>query len=373
MRILLINYEYPPLGGGAAKATANIAREMAALGHTVLVMTSRWRNLPHEETVDGYTVIRIPARRAKADRSNPIEMLSFLFSSVLCVLKLRRRWPVDYTLAFFGIPSGPAAWVLKKVAQVPYIISLRGGDVPGIGIEGVGKYEVLSKPVIQFLWKRAAHVVANSQSLAELARRSSRGKDIPVIPNGVDTTFFCPGSTRRAGQWVFVGRITAYKGVDYLIEAVSQLTPEEQQKLNFCIVGDGLYRLDCIRLAQERGVSDRFEFVGWKSPEQIRDYYQASEGFIFPTLFEGMPNALLEAMACGLPVISTTAPGIEGLVQDNGWVVTPANADELAERLRYALLHPTELSAMGQRSRELAQTYSWRTVAERYLDLMQSP
>ena len=104
MRILLINYEYPPLGGGAGNATAQIAREMAALGHIVFVLTSRFANLPHEETLDGYTVIRIPALRKRADRSNPIEMLIFLLSSLFAVLRWRKRVAADWTIAFFGIP-----------------------------------------------------------------------------------------------------------------------------------------------------------------------------------------------------------------------------------------------------------------------------
>ena len=370
MRILLINYEYPPLGGGAANATANIARALAACGHTVFVMTSRWNDLPHEQVLAEHTVIRIPAHRTAVDRSNPLEMLSFMVSACFQVLKLRNRLAVDCTIAFFSIPSGPAAWVLKAATGAPYIVSLRGGDVPGVKVEGVQKYHILMKPVIQLLWNRAAHVVANSQSLADLAAQSSRGKPILVIPNGVDMSFFTPGVNRQRGRWMFAGRITAQKGLDHLIEAVSRLDPDERRSLRISVVGDGPYLPTCIQLAGRFGVSDQFEFEGWKRREQMLDYYQSSEGFVFPTLFEGMPNVLLEAMACGLPIISTRAPGVEGLVQENGWLVTPTNVDELSDRLRYALRHPDELRDMGESSRRIAESFSWGSVAQHYAELM---
>ena len=76
-RVLLINYEYPPLGGGAGTATRGIARGLTRAGHEVVVFTSAFKGLPAREQQDGFTVVRVPVRRRRVDRANPIEMLSF--------------------------------------------------------------------------------------------------------------------------------------------------------------------------------------------------------------------------------------------------------------------------------------------------------
>lgn len=369
MRLLLINYEYPPLGGGAGNATAHLAREFAAMGHQVEVMTSRFDDLPHQEKINGYTVIRIPTWRRDADRSNPLEMLIFLLSSMIYVWRWRGK--IDYTIAFFGIPGAPAAYVLKLISGVPYIVSLRGGDVPGFQPYDLKNFHRLTRPIIKFLWSQAAHVVANSQGLADLAQESAPKRTIPIIPNGIDTERFIPSKTPLPmGKWLFVGRIAQQKGLTYLIKAVALLPESLREKLCITIVGDGPLRSSLENEADQAGVRAQFNFVGWVPRDQMISQYQQHSGFIFPSLDEGMSNAVLEAMACGLPIIATNIAGNNELVQDNGWLVEPANSADLAEKLALGLRDHQQLIAIGQRSRQIAEGYNWRLAAEKYLNLM---
>src|SRR5689334_11202947 len=127
MHILILNSEYPPLGGGAGNASAHIARILADLGHEIIVITSRFQNLPYQERSNRLTIYRIPALRQMQDRSDAFEQLIFMISASFYALSLVRRFKPDATLAFFGVPSGAVAYLLKVLYQIPYVVSLRGG------------------------------------------------------------------------------------------------------------------------------------------------------------------------------------------------------------------------------------------------------
>ena len=127
MKILLLNSEYPPIGGGAGNASSNIARVLAQRGQDVLVLTSHWGDLPFEETHDGVKVVRLSVLRRKMDRSNALEQISFIFGASFRTFGLIRQFKPDVTLAFFGLPSGAVALLLKKLYRIPYVVSLRAG------------------------------------------------------------------------------------------------------------------------------------------------------------------------------------------------------------------------------------------------------
>ena len=183
MKILLINSEFPPIGGGAGNASANLARCLAFLGHQVIVLTAAYRDLPREETLEEVLVYRIPAGRRWMDRSSAFEQLCFVAAASLAAWRLVRRWNPDVTLAFFGMPSGAVAWLLKKLFGIPYVVSLRGGDVPGFRPYDFKFYHRLIGPFLHVIWRDAAAVVANSTGLRDLALAFDPGAEIPIVPN----------------------------------------------------------------------------------------------------------------------------------------------------------------------------------------------
>src|SRR5437870_3991476 len=104
MRVLIFNYELPPIGGGAGTATANIARCLAKRGVEVLVLSSRFASLPHREMRDDYTIVRVPVIRRQAFRCTPPEMLTYIAGGFVPSLRLAASWRPDVTCAFHGIP-----------------------------------------------------------------------------------------------------------------------------------------------------------------------------------------------------------------------------------------------------------------------------
>lgn len=377
-RLLLINYEYPPLGGGAANATANMARELARLGVAVCVVTSAFGGLPARETTpDGVEIRRIPTLRRRADRSSIVEMLAFLASSLLYVPLIARRWRPDAAVAFFGLPCGPSAWAARVLCGVPYVVSLRGGDVPGFQYDGIALYHRIAGPVIGFLWRRAAAVVANSDGLADLARRFAPDQPVAIVPNGVDTALFSPAplsaglEERPAGEelrLLFVGRLVRQKGVDLILKAMTALPA----CVTLRVVGDGGARAELEAQAVALGLSGRVAFEGWRDRADLPGLYRSADAFVFPSRDEGMPNVVLEAMASGLPVVATDIAGNRDLVLDGetGLLLPPDDAAAVEGALARLAADPQEGRRLGAAGRRrVVEHFSWRAVAAAYHEL----
>ncbi len=371
MRLLLVNYEFPPIGGGAGNATAGIAGELASLGHRVDVLTSAFRGVPNRHDNGAYAVRRIPVIRRHADRCSKFEMLTFLLSSCAWIFRIPKA---DCAIAFFTIPSGPSCWWLKMLRRTPYIVSLRGGDVPGFQPYDLAATHRITAPAIRFLWRHAHRVVANSNGLAGLARTAAPKQSVEIVPNGVDTARFFPSPELRSGhsapQLLFTGRLVRQKGVDILLHALSLLPSELAWTLR--LVGDGPERTNLETRARNLNLANRIQFHGWAQREQLPQLYRDADLFVFPSRDEGMPNAMLEAMASGLGVVATRIAGNEDLVQPglNGLLVPPDDGESFARALEEALRPPARLSAFGARSREIVEAgYSWNKVATAYAAL----
>ncbi len=372
MMLLLINSEYPPIGGGAGNATAHIARCFASMGHETLVITSRFKGLPHEEKTGNLTIYRIPSLRRRQDRSGALEQLIFLFSASLWISGLVSRRRPNATLAFFGAPSGMIAYLLRKVFNIPYVVSLRGGDVPGFRPYDFRTYHRILAPFLQAVWRNSSSVVANSQGLRTLARAFDSRFEIPIIPNGVDVDIYTSAERIwRPPLILSVGRLVYQKGFDLGMRALARLRHMDWQ---WSIAGDGP-EMDALKsLAKEQGISDRVFFLGWQSREELIQCYKRSNLFLFPSRHEGMPNAVLEAMASGLPIIASRIAGNEELVlhEKTGLLVESENIDALTTALRDLMEDPARGQQMGAASRQrVEQSFGWENTARQYEALLE--
>lgn len=367
--ILCINHEYPPVGGGAATATLQVAHALARAGNQVTVLTSRYGDEPVHSLDNGVHVWRIWALRARADKSNPLEMLSFMLSSCGWALRWGRGAGVTASIAFFGLPAGPAAWLVRLLGGAPYVVSLRGGDVPGFLPDLLGRWHRRTGWLIRWLWKRARAVVANSEGLARLARRD--GQDVLVIPNGVDSAFFVPRRDEDLPRpspcthLLHVGRLNKQKSLEILLEALPRLRGDWRLSL----VGDGPEAAPLREKVRALGLAERVAFLGWQERSRMPRIYQEADIFVFPSVEEGMPNAMLEAMSCGLPVLACAVCGCEELVEHEhtGLLVPPRDVDALAAALQRLCAAPDERHRMGRAGREaVCRRFSWEATARAY-------
>lgn len=364
MRLLIINYEFPPLGGGAGNATACLAREWALRGHSVEVLTGGFRGLPSREEVDGFVVHRLPTPRKLQGQGSIVEMCAFMAAS--CVSVLCRKKP-DFVIAFFSIPGGPAAWLMKFLRDVPYIVSLRGGDVPGFDSRNLSLFHNMTNPLTALIWRNARAVVGNSAGLCDLARRFMPGLEVPEVSNGVDTIRFAPGprQERDICELLFVGRLAPQKGVDVLLRSLATL----DRGWRLRIAGDGPERGRLGYLTKELGLEERVEFLGWIQRDDLPSLYQSADVFVFPSYDEGMPNVVLEALASGLPIVATKIAGNDQLVlqSENGFLVPAGDSAAFADALRVVTNDRGLRRSMAARSRALAvDEFSWARAAEAY-------
>ena len=372
MKILIINSEYPPIGGGAGNASANLAQRFAASGHEVTVLTAHFAESAALEVLDGVAVHRVSALRRRRDRSGPLEQLVFILAAAFYSAKLAPRIKPNIVLAFFGMPSGAVAWLLKRRYQIPFIVSLRGGDVPGFRPYDFRLYHKMIAPALRLIWKEASAIVANSEGLRELARRFDSSVKISVIPNGVEASFFAV-SKRSWGpaRLLSVGRVVHQKGFDLGLEALAGL---KDLNWEWSIAGDGPLTGRLQERARQLGLADRVHFLGWQSRQQLLACYQEANLFLFPSRHEGMPNALLEAMASGLPAVTTRIAGNEELVVDSvtGILVESENTESLRSALRSLLGEEQLRRKMGIAARQKTeQKFSWENSSVMYLKLLE--
>ncbi len=376
-RVLVINYEFPPIGGGAGTATLNLARYWAELGAHVTILTARFRDQPHTEEMHGFTVVRIPSLRRHADRSNVLEMFVFMLSALFHAGALARQTKAQVTIAFFGLPCGPISYILKVFRGIPYIISLRGGDVPGYLPASLSLYHNLTAPLSRIVWRSAAAIIANSKGLASLAERFAANREIGIIKNGVDTQIFRPSPARPESGSICiltVGRLHYQKAIDVLLRAFAAIVEPQRAQIRLVIVGDGPEKSSLLDLARQLSIAEQVDFLGWVDRTQLPELYRQADIFAFPSRDEGMPNAVLEAMASGLPVVATPVPGIEELVtsDETGLIVPMEDHASLAAALLRLATSESLRFSMGTAGREKVERhFSWKASAEAYLALVE--
>jgi len=373
MKILFLNYEYPPLGGGAGNATAYLLREYAKIPDlTVHLVTSAVGKDYVKETVGERIVIhRLPIGKDAEhlhyqSRNN---LLAYSFRAYFFAERLiRKEGDFDLIHAFFTVPCGFLALVLGFQFRLPYVVSLRGADVPGYSERFRAMYAIL-RPVVRIIWHNAARVVSNSAGLRDLAHETDFGQEILIIPNGVSTEEFSSAERRTSDGTVrilAVSRLTPRKGIRFLIRAMASL-PETARLI---IVGGGGERQNLESIATSVGVADRVEFRGLVPHEELPAIYREADIFCLPSLNEGMSNTVLEAIASGLPVVTTITGGTDELVTNggNGLFVQTASSEDLAEKLGKLVANPSLRARMGAASVVKAEKMSWHAVARKYVD-----
>ena len=377
MNLLLVNYEYPPLGGGAANATFNIGKCLVGQGHRVTVLTAAFGELRGAVEESGVYVVRIPAARSRTDRSNPGEMLAFVASAALRLPFLLRKERFDGAIVFFALPCGPLGLWMRALTKTPYVISLRGGDVPGFE-PAIKAWHLFLTPLRRNIYRRSLAVIANSEPLKKLAETADPCR-VQVIPNGVDSGFYSPllgAAVREPKRVLCVGRMQAQKNLHYLVEQVAVIARDTSIRFELHLLGDGPERDALRRRADELGVAQHLVWHGWVNDrEEIRTLYRSATFLVHPSLYEGMPNCVLEAMACGVPVLASRVLGNDAVIWDGegGFLFDLHDPGSFAGRFKMLLEDDRLVSSLGANARRrVVETFSWTEVTRAYVDLFDS-
>ena len=306
--------------------------------------------------------------------SSNLELVRYAVRGLRSAYRLQRAAPYDVCLAFAGVPAGAVALALCCLTGLPYVLSLQGPDVPWYEQRYDWLYPFLL-PLIKRVWRKAASVTALSEDNQRLALRTMPALPISVVPNGVETATFTPPPTdQRGGHQPFVvlavGRLIERKGLHHLLRAIALLRDRSTAtQVRAVLVGTGDMEFLLRQLCAELNLQDAIEFAGFHDRDEMPAYYRDADLFVLPSYNEGMSIALLEAASAGLPVIVTDTGGTAELVQDNGLVVPWADPVALAQAIETFLRQPELCRLMGDKSRRIAQRYTWEAAAAAYLEL----
>jgi glycosyltransferase involved in cell wall biosynthesis len=370
IRLLLLNYEYPPLGGGAGIATKNLFTQWSGNPDIQIDLISSAVGEYKEESISEN--IRIYyldiGKKGRIRQQSLKDLLVYSWKSYFKMKELLDSNKYDLVHAFFGVPCGFIAMLSGK----PYVISLRGSDVPYYS----RKYSLLDFLFFRFLykrlWGRARYVVANSIGLRDLAYRTISQYRIEVIPNGISLKEFVPMKKNDKFTVVSTSRLISRKGLNYLIEAFAQFA-QDKDDVVLEMYNDGELRGQLEGLAKKLGVGDKVKFFGDIGNEQVKKVLGKGHVFVLPSLNEGMSNSLLEALASALAVIVTDVGGTRELVDDdNGFVVRKKSSKDILKALEIMYSDRKMVERMGDNSRKRVESMDWSSIADEYFNLYES-
>ncbi len=370
MRILVLNYEFPPIGGGGGRFAADLCRHLTRFGHTVRVQTSRFQGLPHKEVHEGYEIYRSWSGRRQAHTCTVPEMGYYLAANLIPALRHAASWRPQVINVHFAVPTGVLAWIIRQTIGIPYVLSAQLGDVPGgVPVQTDHLFRWL-KPFTVPIWRDAAAVTVPSDEVAELVQRAY-GLPAHVIPNGVELEALnpLPPKVHAPIRLVFVGRFSPQKNLIFLLEVLEKL---KDLNWRLDLVGDGPLRSELEDLSRRGNLAAKVQFHGWVTPEAATDIMRHSDMLVLPSLSEGLPLVGLQALGLGLALATSDHRSLKDLVQDgvNGFTCSVTDVEAFAHRLRDLVANPRELLAMRRASRKLAPRFEAGRVARQMESLL---
>ena len=267
------------------------------------------------------------------------------------------RYDIVQTFLFYANNLGRILTSMVKITNV--VTSIRGFQVDGVQMK---KWQI----ALERFTNRLENIVVINTEKARSFCSDTLGiseERVAVIPNGIEMPEQTPtGSANRKsefgidpGRFVIgaVGRLTVEKGHKYLLEAV-QRVKKMHSNILLLVVGDGKLRKHLENYAVRLGIGDEVLFAGYR--HDVKTIYQMLDLFILPSLIEGMPNVVLEAMSYGLPIVATRVGGVPELIDDgvSGRIVPPKNSDALSEAIQVLINQPEMAQEMGNHARKRA-------------------
>jgi glycosyltransferase involved in cell wall biosynthesis len=391
-RVCILTETYHPVIGGGETQALSLALGLVAHGFSVVVLTRRSdASLPKIERTDGVTVYRLPPVGA-----GHLKKWGLLFSTIPALIQLRLQYDIIFVSGFRVL--GITAVLVGKLLDKRCVLKADSlGEMSGeFFATGLARLRVHTSSFIvrlalslrDAILKRAHTFVAISSEIGtELAIYGVNRRRIRAIPNSVDTQRFFPVSPQRKQELrrelnlsaqetivTYTGRLVSYKGLALLL-LVWQRIQQQHANLRLVLIGcGGLDIHNCERELRDFSRANRLDrsvlFTG--STHNVERFLQASDIFVFPTEREAFGISLIEAMACGLPVVSTAIGGIKDFLRhgENGLVVEPGNGEQLREALERLIEDTGLAAALGQAAlRTVQEHYTEAKIISRYVEL----
>lgn len=371
--VFVIRYFHPFIGG-LEKKTFNLASALIERGERVEIITSRfYTTWPERELVKNVPVHRLPSPRIKI-------IGAVVFLAALCRYLFNQRGRIKIIHTFQVGYGSAAAIFMGRLLSKPTVLNLAcsgsGGDICR------NRWTPWGIAFLVLCRLASRIVILNKNMYQEVQTIGYNNQLIAWIPNGVDLTTYHNAEDRqslRAQMGIgsekiilYTGRLSApQKMLDHLIVAYARLRVSLPTKLY--IIGDGPEKARLQRIIKKYNLENSIRLI--PAVEEVAAFLQSADVFVMPSRFEGLSNAILEAMACGLPVIATRVEGNIDLIEDgvNGLLITPGDESGLVNALTQLLTRPEIAAALGQQARQtVCNNYDLQGIVGQYGSLYSS-
>ena len=377
MNILVINYEYPPIGGGGGVLCKDISEGIAAKGHRITVVTSHYGSLGKSENLHGVDIFRVPVlMRMEQTTASLTSMISFVPMCIWKVKELMKGNTYDLINTQFAIPSGPAGQYCSGKYNIPNVLTILGGDIfdPSKFLSPHNTF--LLKQTVRRMLFGADRVVAESTDIKRNARKYyGFDRRIDIVPLGIYPNVHPAGNRQALGlptdKFVFItiGRLVKRKNLEdllHIFKDVQKILPSI-----LLIIGDGPEKDRIETLAKQLGISDAIRLLGRVSDEEKFQYLGVSDVYLSTAIHEGFGIVFLEAMECGLPVISYDRGGQTDFLREGktGYLIELGNRGNFITKLKELLNSNPLRSVIGAHNKNYVKEFYIEHVAEKYITI----
>ncbi|MBN1500077.1 MAG: glycosyltransferase family 4 protein [Spirochaetes bacterium] len=377
-RILIVNYEYPPLGGGGGVATYDLAVEWAKKCQ-VDVLTSSFAGLPAFEKSDNINIYRVRILfRKSRDAATFISMASFVFFGFFKGISIIRKNRYDVMNTHFAVPTGPLGNILSKMFKIPNVLSLHGGDIYDPSKKLSPHKSPFFRKVVNNILRKADAIVAQSQNTRDNAvKYYDVNKEVKIIPLAYHPPVMPKADRKKLdikeNDYIIttVGRVIKRKAIDVAINAIARI---KDKKVKLYVMGDGPEKENLQNLAADLGVQDRVIFLGFVDDEKKYRYLKASDVFIMTSLHEGFGIVFMEAMYAGLPVISTNHGGQTDFLfhEKNALLIDVGDVDACRKSIERIRKNPDLAARFSANNKKAVKNFYAENVALQYLEIFNS-
>ncbi len=378
IRVLMVVRLYYPWVGGTERQAHKLAKKLREKDIDVEIVTGWWfRGTPQRSAIDGVPIFRNQTMWEMFGIKGLRRFGGYLYILSLLWYLWRRRANYDiihvHGLNYHTFVVALAGRWFNRRTLVKLANSGRASD-----INKMRSNQQL--PLAQYLLPAAlgcdCFVATNPTIVQELIAVGVPTEKIVRLPNGVETDSIATKSGYALNdpiRLIFVGRLHEQKGLDVLLMAFQQLLKQcPTLNMRLQLLGEGPLRSNLTRLSEELGIARQVDFVG--QTQGVLEHLQQADVFVLPSRAEGISNALLEAMACGVPVVVSNIPGNVDVVEHerNGLLFTVDDPSSLAKAVASLLNQPELRYQLGTAARQTAETqYSLSWVADHYAGLYQ--